>query len=185
MNGAVVLPDPVMQRIERLKTGPEDTPVDVITRLLDYYDDDIDEDLERRILKGLEDADAGRHRPLRDIAKEMGIWLPYRVDFSDYAEEDLKRLPHDVAEGIKNKILSLETVKNPRKYLEKVAGKFDGRVYRYRIGNFRAYLTFKDEKLVIVVIEVGYRKNIYKNWVFGLSIFSCISIMGIPFDWPT
>lgn len=57
----------------------------------------------------------------------------------------------------------LEKVKNPRKYLDKVDGKYDGRVYRYRVEDYRAYLTFKDEVLVIVVIEVGYRKNIYKR----------------------
>ena len=75
MSDAVVLPDPVMQRIERLKNSNEETPVDVITRLLDYYDetDDIDEETHERILKGLEDVEAGRHRPLREIAKEMGI----------------------------------------------------------------------------------------------------------------
>ena len=89
--------------------------------------------------------------------------MPYTVDFSDDAEDDLKRFPHDVAQRIKNKILYLETVSNPRKYLDKVDGKYDGKVYRYRVGDYRAYLTFKDEILVIVVIEVGFRKNIYKG----------------------
>lgn len=89
--------------------------------------------------------------------------MPYHVDFSDDAEDDLKRLPPDVAARIKNKILFLETVPNPRKYLDKVDGKYDGRVYRYRVGDYRAYLTFKDKILVIVVIEVGLRNNIYKR----------------------
>ena len=75
MSEAIILPDPMILRIERLKTEPDETPIDVITRLLDYYDDEghIDEETHQRILKGLEDVDAGRHRPLRDIAKEMGI----------------------------------------------------------------------------------------------------------------
>lgn len=89
--------------------------------------------------------------------------MQYHVDFSDGAEEDLKKLPRDVAKRIKNKILFLETVPNPRKFLDKVAGKYNDRVYRYRVGDYRAYLTFKDEILVIVVIHVGYRKNIYKR----------------------
>ncbi|MGV8110920.1 MAG: type II toxin-antitoxin system RelE/ParE family toxin [Methanospirillum sp.] len=89
--------------------------------------------------------------------------MPYVVDFSEDAEDDLKRLPNDVAQRIKDKIFFLETVSNPRKYLDKVEGKYNGRVYRYRIGDFRAYLTFKDEVLVIVVIQVGLRKNIYKR----------------------
>lgn len=75
MSEAILLPDPMMQRIERLKVEPDETPIDVIARLLDYYDDeeDIDEETHQRILKGLDDVDAGRHRSLRDIAKEMGI----------------------------------------------------------------------------------------------------------------
>jgi len=64
-----------MQRIEKLKIQPDEGPVDVITRLVYYYDDEdeIDEETNQRILKGLEDVKAGRHRPLREIAKEMGI----------------------------------------------------------------------------------------------------------------
>jgi len=75
MSEAIILPDPIMQRIERLKIEPDEPPIDVIARLLDYYDeeDDIDEETHQRILKGLEDVDAGKHRPLREIAKEMGI----------------------------------------------------------------------------------------------------------------
>lgn len=75
MSESIEIPFPLMQRIERLKIQPDEKPIDVITRLLDYYDDadEIDEETNQRILKGLEDVDAGRHRPLRDIAQEMGI----------------------------------------------------------------------------------------------------------------
>ncbi|MBN1167660.1 MAG: hypothetical protein JXA44_11115 [Methanospirillaceae archaeon] len=69
------VPENVMQRIIEHKTRSDESPIEVITRLLDYYDEDeeIDEETNQRIIKGLEDVDAGRYRPLRDIAKEMGI----------------------------------------------------------------------------------------------------------------
>lgn len=75
MSESLEVPDTVMQRIVEHKTRSDESPVDVITRLLDYYDEDeeIDEETNQRIIKGLEDVDAGRHRPLKDIAKEMGI----------------------------------------------------------------------------------------------------------------
>lgn len=75
MSESIEIPTPLMQRIEKLKTRPDEAPIDVITRLVEYYDeeDEIDEELNQRIIKGLEDADAGKHRPLKDIAKEMGI----------------------------------------------------------------------------------------------------------------
>ena len=75
MSESIEIPTPLMKRIERLKTRPDEAPIDVITRLVEYYDEEeeIDEETNQRILKGLEDVDAGRYRPLRDIAKEMGI----------------------------------------------------------------------------------------------------------------
>ena len=74
MSESIEIPLPLMHRIERLKIQPDEAPIDVITRLLDYYDDEdeIDAETDQRILKGLEDVDAGRHRPLREIAKEEG-----------------------------------------------------------------------------------------------------------------
>lgn len=41
----------------------------------DYFDEDadIDDETNQRILKGIEDVKAGKHRPLREIGKEMGI----------------------------------------------------------------------------------------------------------------
>ena len=75
MSESIEIPPHLMQRIERLKTRPDEAPIDVITRLEEYYDEEeeIDEETNQRILKGLEDVDSGRYRPLRDIAKEMGI----------------------------------------------------------------------------------------------------------------
>ncbi len=89
--------------------------------------------------------------------------MHYRIELSKDAEEDLNRLQKPVAQRIRDKLLFLETVTNPRKYLDKIEGKYNGRVYRYRIGNYRAYLTFKDEVMVIVVVQIGHRKNIYKT----------------------
>jgi mRNA interferase RelE/StbE len=87
--------------------------------------------------------------------------LRYRVDLSDQAEGHLKKLPRDIAQRIRAKLKSLERVDNPRKYLRPVEGIYDFPVYRYRIGDYRAFLTFKDEVLVIIVIGIGNRKNIY------------------------
>ncbi|MBN1167659.1 MAG: type II toxin-antitoxin system RelE/ParE family toxin [Methanospirillaceae archaeon] len=89
--------------------------------------------------------------------------MHYRIELSKDAEDDLNRLQKPVAQRIRDKLLFLETVTNPRKYLDKIEGKYNGRVYRYRIGNYRAYLTFKDEVMVIVVVQIGHRKNIYKT----------------------
>ena len=89
--------------------------------------------------------------------------MHYRVSFSDEAESNLKRLQLDIAIRIRDKIKWLEKVNNPRKYLRKVEGIPDVPMYRYRVGDYRAFLTFKDEKLIIIVIEIGKRENIYSK----------------------
>lgn len=89
--------------------------------------------------------------------------MHYRIELSKDAEDDLNKLDKPIAGRIRDKLLFLETVTNPRKYLDKIEGRYNGRIYRYRIGNYRAYLTFKDEVMIIVVIQIGHRKNIYKT----------------------
>ncbi len=87
--------------------------------------------------------------------------MPYCIDFTEDAEQYLHQLPLNDSRRIKEKLLFLESVANPRKYLVKIEGKYQGKVYRYRIGVYRVLLTFKDQIMVIVVIDIGNRKNIY------------------------
>ena len=87
--------------------------------------------------------------------------MHYHVSFSDEAESNLKRLQRDIAIRIRDKIKWLEKVNNPRKYLRKVEGISDVPMYRYRVGDYRAFLTFEDDKLIIIVNEIGKRENIF------------------------
>lgn len=89
--------------------------------------------------------------------------MQYRIFFSDEAKYTLERLQRDVAVRIRDKIKYLEKVNNPRKYLRKVEGISDIPTYRYRIGDYRAFLTFEDDKLIIIVIGIGKRENIYSK----------------------
>ena len=35
--------------------------------------------------------------------------------------------------------------------------------WRYRIGDYRIICEIQDEKIIVLVLEVGHRKNIYNN----------------------
>jgi mRNA interferase RelE/StbE len=37
-----------------------------------------------------------------------------------------------------------------------------GELWRYRIGDYRAICRIEDERLVVLVLEVGHRKEIYR-----------------------
>ncbi len=51
--------------------------------------------------------------------------------------------------------------KNPRLWGEALVGEFSG-LWKYRIGNFRLICELQDDKLVVLVVELGHRREIYK-----------------------
>lgn len=67
--------DKTKDRLKLLKEHPRETYCDVIDRLIDMSVDDepLSEETLKGIEEGLADLEAGRLRPLRDIAREMGI----------------------------------------------------------------------------------------------------------------
>lgn len=81
----------------------------------------------------------------------------YEVTFSNLADKQLSKLPIDV----QNRIVS--TIKRcrirPYAHVKKLVG---SKYFRLRIGNYRAVMDIIDNKLIIHIIEVGHRKNIYK-----------------------
>jgi mRNA interferase RelE/StbE len=55
----------------------------------------------------------------------------------------------------------LQTIDNPRSTGKALQGKLSG-LWRYRVGDFRLLCHIEDNELIILVIEIGHRKEIYK-----------------------
>ena len=81
----------------------------------------------------------------------------YSIEFSKTAEKQLLKLD----DGIKTRIISnIGRIKiRPYSYVKKLVG---SPYFRLRVGKYRIILDIKEDKLIIFVIEVGHRKNIYK-----------------------
>ena len=83
----------------------------------------------------------------------------YIIVLSKKARRILEGLSDDLAEPIHNAIISLE--KAPRPIGCK---KLKGRdAYRIRTGNYRIIYEIVDEVLIINIVTVGHRKDIYKK----------------------
>ncbi len=82
----------------------------------------------------------------------------YSIIFNPQAEIQLKKLDKLIQERILN---SLDRIKiRPFSYdVKKLQGTS---YYRLRIGDYRIILDIKQDKLIIIIIEIGHRKNIYK-----------------------
>ena len=84
--------------------------------------------------------------------------MSYEIIFTDTSRKQFKKLEKDVQERIIN---VLERIRiRPEKYVEKLIGNLG---YRLRVGDYRVILDIKKNKLVILVIKIGHRKNIYKK----------------------
>lgn len=82
----------------------------------------------------------------------------YNIIFSQKAERFLDKLNASDRERI---IRALERIKiRPENFLEKLIGKDS---YKFRVGNYRLFIDIEQDKLLIMVIKIGYRKNVYKH----------------------
>ncbi len=82
----------------------------------------------------------------------------YELSYSKKILNQLKKLEF----ANKNRILkSLERIRiRPYAYIKRIVGT---KFFRLRVGDYRIILDIKNDKLIIFVIEMGPRKNIYKK----------------------
>lgn len=88
--------------------------------------------------------------------------MNYKVEYTSKAKKDLKKLPLDIAQNI---ILSINSIKDePYSYVKKIKGTKNHPLYTHRVGEYRAILYIENERLLILVIEAGHRKKIYRKY---------------------
>ncbi len=82
----------------------------------------------------------------------------YEIQFTEKAQRQLQKLEKNVQERI---ISVLERVRvRPEAHFTKLVGES---AYRLRVGDYRVIADISRGKLVILVIKVGHRKNIYDS----------------------
>lgn len=91
--------------------------------------------------------------------------MNYTVFFSHKAEKYLKSLQSEIAKHIKEEILTLENTLHPKTHLKKIEGVSKKHpLYSYRVGEYRAILTFLKGQCVIIVIEIDNRRTSYRKY---------------------
>ncbi len=84
--------------------------------------------------------------------------MTYSILFADIAKRQLEKLDKSVQKRI---LESLERIKvRPYNFVKKLSGY---PYFRFRVGDYRLILDIRNNDMIIIVIEVGHRKNIYKS----------------------
>ncbi|PHJ63571.1 RelE/StbE family addiction module toxin [Nostoc linckia z18] len=86
--------------------------------------------------------------------------MSYKVEILRGALKQLKKIPSELQERIQIKIDDLATEPRPNG-VKKLKEKENA--YRIRVGDYRVIYDIFDDILVVNVVEVGHRKNIYKD----------------------
>ncbi len=86
----------------------------------------------------------------------------YRVDFESPARKTLKKLDKTTANMILAWIKkNLVGTDNPRRVGKALKGEFKG-AWRYRVGDYRLICDIQDKRVLILVLEIGNRRDVYK-----------------------
>lgn len=83
------------------------------------------------------------------------------VEYSENARKQLKKLDNSIKKRILDYMDEVAMLEDPRSKGKILVGNLLG-FWRYRVGDYRVLCKIIDEKLLIVVVEIGHRKEIYK-----------------------
>lgn len=85
--------------------------------------------------------------------------MTWQIEWDNRARKELRSLDA----SIQNKILDYldeRIITNPRNFGKGLTGDKAG-LWRYRIGDYRVVCRFEDDHLVVLIVSVGHRKEIY------------------------
>lgn len=88
--------------------------------------------------------------------------MTYSVNYSKSAVKDLKKLDSQTRKLILSWIeKNLVNCSNPRAHGKALKGNRQDE-WRYRIGNYRIIANIQDDNILIFVVKVGHRREIYE-----------------------
>lgn len=86
----------------------------------------------------------------------------YKIEYAKGIVKDLKKLPRDVVTGAL-KIIEEDLAIDPKKG-RPLVGPYKG-LWKYRIGDYRIIYSIEEKRLVIFVLRIRHRKDVYHGIV--------------------
>jgi mRNA interferase RelE/StbE len=89
--------------------------------------------------------------------------LVWRIEVSETAEKQLAKLDRPVAKRIqlflRERVAALD---DPRSIGDALKGSELGEFWKYRVGDWRLICQIKDKQIVIMVVTLGNRREVYR-----------------------
>ncbi len=89
--------------------------------------------------------------------------MAWTLEFTPNAQKQLDDLDKTVSRRILKFLYErVGQFENARQIGDRLQGTLS-RFWKYRVGDYRIICTIEDEKLVIVVLRIGHRREVYKR----------------------
>ena len=87
--------------------------------------------------------------------------MAWTLEVSDQARRQLRKIDIGQADRITRVMTDVALLDNPRQRGHALVGDYAGH-WRYRIGDYRVIAKIEDGRMVIIVIAVGHRREVYR-----------------------
>lgn len=89
---------------------------------------------------------------------EARVW---RIEFDSEAARDLRKLGAEPQRLILRYLRQrIATAEDPRRFGKPLTGDLKG-LWRYRVGDYRIVASIEDDRLVVLIVTVGHRREVY------------------------
>ncbi len=87
--------------------------------------------------------------------------MAWRVEFEADADREMQRLGEAAAARIVKYLRTrLATAENPRRFGRPLRADLHG-YWRYRVGDYRVIARLIEERVLVLIVRVGHRKDVY------------------------
>ena len=83
-----------------------------------------------------------------------------RIEYTETARKQLKKLDKTIQKRILDYMDEIALLENPRSRGKALVENLRG-LWRYRVGDYRVICEIQEARIIISVLKIGHRKNIY------------------------
>jgi mRNA interferase RelE/StbE len=89
--------------------------------------------------------------------------MNWTVELAPATVKEIDKLAPQVSQRMRRFLVHLSSLENPRGLGEALHGSKPGELWKYRVGDFRLICSIEDDRLIVLVLRVGNRREIYKR----------------------
>lgn len=87
----------------------------------------------------------------------------WSVEFDDRARRELRKLDVQVQQAILSYLRErIAVAEDPRRFGKPLRRNLAG-LWRYRVGDYRLICRIEDERVVVLVLQIGHRREVYED----------------------